>query len=471
MKALRLPNDIVRDAGLGYLNSGGRQTDVFRGRILFPIFDANGDPVGFGGRIMPGEEGPKYKNTPETALYQKSKLLYALNWSKTRIVTDDRAIVCEGYTDVIGFARAGIPAAVATCGTALTEEHIRLMKRFAPRVVLAFDADAAGQNAAERFYEWEQKYEVDVAVAALPPGVDPGDLAQRDPEALKHAIEQAVPFLGFRVRRALAAGDLRTPEGRARTAENALAVIREHPSALVRDQYIVEVADRTRAEPDQLRAALDRPGRNLPSPPRPGRRPGADEHEPESEMEALRLLANHRDETAPELHEVLFRSERTRAAYAALVQTTSIREAIEAADLGAAELLAQVAVEEPEADVVDVVSRMLEARVNEAIAELERESRSLGSVDDRWAHLAEEQAWLLNERMRLRAQTTDRDERGELVAFLAERSATRDQSSDEPVGEIVGETDESQGRQDGQVQDQPIDDGAPPPEDPGEEIE
>ena len=107
MKALQLPDDVVRDTGLGYLNRNDRQTDAFRGRILFPIFDANGDAVGFGGRVMPGGEGPKYKNTPETVLYQKSKLLYALNWSKARIVNDDRAIVCEGYTDVIGFARAG----------------------------------------------------------------------------------------------------------------------------------------------------------------------------------------------------------------------------------------------------------------------------------------------------------------------------------------------------------------------------
>ncbi len=129
VKALRLPDDVVKDTGLGFLNRGGRQTDAFRGRILFPIYDANGDPVGFGGRAMPGSDEPKYKNTPETTLYQKSKLLYALNWSKARIVTDDRAIVCEGYTDVIGFARAGMPAAVATCGTALTEDHVRLLRR------------------------------------------------------------------------------------------------------------------------------------------------------------------------------------------------------------------------------------------------------------------------------------------------------------------------------------------------------
>ncbi|MGH9084907.1 MAG: DNA primase, partial [Acidimicrobiales bacterium] len=195
VKALRLPDDIVRDTGLGYLNRNGRQTDAFRGRILFPIFDANGDAVGFGGRVMPDGEGPKYKNTPETALYQKSKLLYALNWSKARIVTDDRAIVCEGYTDVIGFARAGLPAAVATCGTALTEDHIRLLRRYAHHLVLAFDADAAGQAAAERFYQWERDHDLEVRVADLPPGVDPADLAGSDPARLAAAVEEARPFL------------------------------------------------------------------------------------------------------------------------------------------------------------------------------------------------------------------------------------------------------------------------------------
>ncbi|MDP1806392.1 MAG: DNA primase, partial [Acidimicrobiales bacterium] len=265
-KALRLPDDILRDTGLGYLNRGNRQTDAFRGRILFPIFDANGDAVGFGGRVMPGQDGPKYKNTPETKLYQKSKLLYALNWSKARIVQDDRAIVCEGYTDVIGFARAGLPAAVATCGTALTEEHVRLLRRYARKLVLSFDADAAGQAAAERFYQWEKDHELEVAVADLPPGVDPAELATEDPAALVDAVEHAVPFLKFRVDRALLAGRLDTAEGRARAAEAAIDVIREHPSPLVRDQYVMEVAGRCRVEPQMLRDALAGPARPRPKP-------------------------------------------------------------------------------------------------------------------------------------------------------------------------------------------------------------
>ncbi|MEO7556484.1 MAG: DNA primase, partial [Acidimicrobiales bacterium] len=176
VRALRLPTDVAIDTGLAFTNRSGRLTDAFRGRVLFPILDVHGDPVAFGGRILPGADGPKYKNSPESVIYKKSSVLYGLSWAKTEIVHADEAIVCEGYTDVIGFAQAGVPRAVATCGTALTEEHLRVIEKFTHKVVLAFDADAAGQNAAARIYEWEQKLKLTVAVADLPAGVDPGDL-------------------------------------------------------------------------------------------------------------------------------------------------------------------------------------------------------------------------------------------------------------------------------------------------------
>ncbi len=161
---LRLPERVARDTGLAFVNRRDRLQDTFRARLLFPIFNEVGEAVAFGGRILPGSQDPaKYKNSPETAIYSKSKVLYGLSWAKTDIVKADRVVVCEGYTDVIGFHRAGVPIAVATCGTALTADHVRLLKRFASRVVLAFDADAAGQGAAERFYEWERQFDVDRA--------------------------------------------------------------------------------------------------------------------------------------------------------------------------------------------------------------------------------------------------------------------------------------------------------------------
>ena len=127
----------------------------------------------------------------------------------------------NGWRGILGrgFHRAGVPIAVATCGTALTADHVRLLRRFASRVVLAFDADAAGQGAAERFYEWERQFDVSVAVARLPRGKDPGDLAGEDPEALRTAVDDAEPFLGFRVGRVLrAGGQVTTPEARAKLA-------------------------------------------------------------------------------------------------------------------------------------------------------------------------------------------------------------------------------------------------------------
>ena len=261
-RALRLDEDDARDSGLGFRNSRNRLQDTFRGRVMFPISDPQGDPVSFGGRILPGTEGPhnhgKYKNTPETPLYHKSKILYGLDRSKAAIVTADTAIVCEGYTDVIGFARSGVPLAVATCGTALTDEHVKLLRRYARRLVLAFDADGAGQAAAERFYQWERDHDLEVAVADLPVGQDPADVARSDPERLAAAVSGATPFLRFRLDRAFAAGDLATPEGRAKTAERALAIVGEHPVDLVRDQYLMDVASRCRMDAERLRPTLER---------------------------------------------------------------------------------------------------------------------------------------------------------------------------------------------------------------------
>ncbi|HEX6567597.1 MAG TPA: DNA primase, partial [Acidimicrobiales bacterium] len=289
-RALRLDREVGVESGLARLNSQGRLNDHFRARVMFPIRDDRGDPISFGGRILPGGETPgnqgKYKNTTETPLYNKSKVLYGLDRAKTSIVTAGTAAICEGYTDVIGFHRAGVRLAVATCGTALTDDHVRLLTRFsARRLVLAFDADSAGLAAAERFYRWEREHDLEVAVADLPPGQDPADVARSDPGRLAAAVEGATPFLRFRLDRVFAAADLASNEGRARAAERALEVVAEHPTDLVRDQYLMDVASRCRVEPDRLRTLLDhvraRPARRPADGGRPrGRRatgPGRDD--------------------------------------------------------------------------------------------------------------------------------------------------------------------------------------------------
>jgi DNA primase len=427
VKALKLPDDVVRDTGLGYLNRNDRQADAFRGRILFPIFDANGDAVGFGGRVMPGGEGPKYKNTPETVLYQKSKLLYALNWSKARIVNDDRAIVCEGYTDVIGFARAGVPAAVATCGTALTTEHVKLLRRYARKLVLAFDADSAGQAAAERFYQWEKEHDLEVTVADLPPGVDPADLADSDPERLAASVAGAVPFLKFRVDRVLGGADLTTVEGRARAAEAALEVIREHPSELVRDQYVMEVAGSTRVSPEQLREMLRRPapaprevadGRRGAGPEaleRRAVRPRVLDERDGPELEVLRHVIHDWQAVEPWIrYEELFLSDLHAAAFRILMAHPTVQEAIEAADPGVADLLGRLATEELDSEPFDAVVRLLTERARREVAQLRMSISAAADPDG----VQQQVQWLTMTIDHLRDPNAAASAADDLVAFV-----------------------------------------------------
>ena len=386
VRSLGVPASALVDAGLATVDESGRYTDFFRGRLLFPIFEAGGRPVGAGGRLLPGGRGPKYKNTPGTAVYDKSRVLYGLNWAKKAVVAAGRVVVCEGYTDVIGLQRAGIGEAVATCGTALAEGHIRLLTNFARQIVLAYDADAAGQAAAERFYEWERRFDVDIRVAALPAGADPADLAQRDPDALaaRRGRGPALPGLpaGPAVRPSRSA---RTPEGRARAAAEAMAMVAEHPNELVRDQYLMQVADRCRLEPDRLRqmalapvpprggglsrsrSGATRPGsgpeaRFQPNRPAPGlwksrRQPTVSG----PELEALRLAVHHPEQVADRLELVLFAHPLARACFDALSASTTLHDAIEAADPQAADLLQRLAVEDTDAEVDDVMVRLVRA--------------------------------------------------------------------------------------------------------------
>ena len=285
-KALHLAPDVARDTGLGYVNKIGKLNDFFQSRILFPIFDASGAPIAFGGRKMPDAEGPKYKNSAESKLYSKSRTLYGLNWAKTGIVTAGEVIVCEGYTDVIGFHRAGLARAVATCGTALADEHFRTLKNFARRIVLAYDADNAGQSAAEKFYAWEKTYEIDIYVVSLPEGADPADLARSDPQLLTDAVTNARPFLAFRIERVLAAANLRTPEGRARAFETAAEAVMAHPNALVREQYLKEIAGRCQISEEAM-------ARVLAAGPRPGRAPGGGRGRPSAGSQTERHTDRH----------------------------------------------------------------------------------------------------------------------------------------------------------------------------------
>lgn len=366
---LGVPAEVLRDTGLGFTNKAGRMQDSFRGRVLFPILTENGDPVAFGGRILPGSTDPaKYKNSSETGIYAKSKTLYGLNWAKGDIVAADQVIVCEGYTDVIGFHRAGVKRAVATCGTALTEDHVRLLKRYATQVVLAFDADAAGQGAAQRFYEWEERYQVRVSVARFPDGKDPGELSVSDPEGLRHAVDTALPFLGFRVNRVLNSRKLRSPEDRAQVAGEAMTLVNEHPNAEVRKLYAGQVATHVGIPPADLVALAARRVKSPTVRIAPVRRIGAAEN---AEFVCIAMLLQRWDDIAPWLMEELFADEVARRAFLSVAESGgAIEPALELADPEAREFLERAAVADVDADPLLEARNLIAAATRRRLAQM-----------------------------------------------------------------------------------------------------
>ena len=386
----------LTEAGLAVVSSRGDLIDNFRSRVLFPVFDVRGDPAGFGGRILPGAggpggpAGPKYKNTPESPLYAKSRLLYGLNWAKDAIVRTGEVIVCEGYTDVIGLHAAGVPQAVATCGTALTEDHVKMLSRFTKRIVLAFDADAAGSAAAERIYNWESKYALDVHVADLPEGSDPDDLARSDPEDLRGRVEEAEQFLKYRLQRVLERANMATAQGRVRAADAALAVLDEHPSELVRDQFLMEVADRCELQPDHLRDTVRRfraarlAGRGRAAHPGGAEARGitATELADPSIGEQVLLLRVHAPRSVPDwVTPGLFDAEIHRRIFSALAGGASLQDLHDVAEGEAATIVARLAAWEPPGNAEAVIGRLVYDAAARRIQAMPRTFRTTGDAD------------------------------------------------------------------------------------------
>jgi DNA primase len=301
--------------------------------------------------------------------------------------------------------------------------------------VLAFDADAAGQNAAARVYAWERQYDLDVAVASFPGGADPAELAQTDPGALATAVAEAQPFLKFRLDRVLAGARFDTPEQRVRAAEAAMAVVQEHPSDMVRDQYLLEVAARCRIDENQLR---NRTFEAAPTPePRPRRR---DDDEPpprgtavrpdraparraprdSAETEALRLYVWRRDEIAEWLDDALFPDPVALTAFHALSSTPTVVDAIAAAgadDPVAGDLLQRLAVEETEAEPMSVVEQLVRGAATTALSSLKAEARV---AEDPFA-VGEAIAWLNLRIMELQDPDTSEAALGQLLGWLTGR--------------------------------------------------
>ncbi len=375
-------DDLVA-ANLVFVNRAGKLQDVFRGRLMFPIWDNRGDAVGFGARTLTGEDGPKYKNTAETPIYRKSGLLYGLNWAKGEIVARGEIVICEGYTDVMAFHLAGVEQAVATCGTALADDHFVLLKNLARKITLAYDSDAAGLAAADRCYQWEQRFEVQFQVADLPPGRDPGDLWPDDAARIVTAVEAATPYLQFRLDRLIAAGETATIEGRSRVANACVALIAQHPNDFVRDEYVMRVASalgvdnvqRLREEVAKVRrggtASL---GAGSSPDPRRDQRPYD-----RRELDALRWIVQAPELVAGHVDLALFGDQRLRHAFQILLSAQSFDEAIASADDETATLLQRLAVEDTDAGTEAaesvaprVIVNLVEASSHRALADLLR---------------------------------------------------------------------------------------------------
>ena len=278
-------------------SEGGRGIyDRFRGRLIWPIRDIAGDTIGFGARkLYEDDQGPKYLNTPETALYKKSQVLYGIDLAKRNIAKDRQLVVVEGYTDVMACHLAGIPTAVATCGTAFGTEHIKIARRLLSddgsggEVIFTFDGDAAGQKAALRAFEEDQRFVAQTYVAVEPNGADPCELRQsKGDAAVRDLIGTRRPLFEFAIRAALKRHNLDTVEGRIAALRESAPVVAQIRDAGIRPAYARELSGWLGMPVEEVSRAVGAAAKRAAQPPsgrcrfrpvpgagqRPGPRPG-----------------------------------------------------------------------------------------------------------------------------------------------------------------------------------------------------
>jgi DNA primase len=223
----------------------GQPYDRFRGRIMFPLADVRGRVLGFGARAMREDQRPKYLNTSDNDVYHKGLHLYGADLARAHATRAGSVILCEGYTDVIALHQAGMRNAVGLMGTALTDDQVGELARMAQTVLLALDADSAGQEAMLRASGLAAKRNLELRVVPLPEGADPAELIQRDgPQAIAAAVERSVPFVRFRVERVLASGDHSSPEGQDKMIDELRPVFAQLSEGAMRMELIRMVSSR-----------------------------------------------------------------------------------------------------------------------------------------------------------------------------------------------------------------------------------
>lgn len=242
--------------------------DRFRKRLIFPICDGHGEPVAFGARVYAADaapDEPKYINSPETLAYHKGQALYAMHLAKETIIKEKRAVLMEGYMDVIAAHMAGVTNCVASCGTALTDEQARLLKRFCPNVVFVYDGDAAGQKAMLRGSEILLAQGLGVSIVTMPEGHDPDSfLKEHGAEAFQERVATAANFFDHFMGVAARSFDLRSPEGKVQAVEMLLPLLRRVQKPIARNDYARKLADRLQVDSVLIqRQVMQNAGYNL----------------------------------------------------------------------------------------------------------------------------------------------------------------------------------------------------------------
>jgi len=224
--------------------------DMFRGRLMWPVRDLTGETIAFGARKLdPGDDGPKYLNTPETALFKKGHVLYGADLAKREIAHRRQAVIVEGYTDVMACHLSGVPTAVATCGTSFGEDHVKVLRRLIMdtdgsdgEVIFTFDGDAAGQKAALRAFSLEEKFVTQTFVAVQPDGLDPCDLRLKQGDgAVRDLIARRVPLFEFAIKSALVKHDLDRTEGQLAALDEAAPIVARIKDQGMRARYAVNL--------------------------------------------------------------------------------------------------------------------------------------------------------------------------------------------------------------------------------------
>ncbi|CAN5317565.1 DNA primase [soil metagenome] len=416
VKHLRSKGFNQEEMVLGGLASEGRRgpIDRFRGRLVWPIRDLAGDVVGFGARkLYDDDNGPKYLNTSETPIYKKSSVLYGLDVAKKEIARRRQAVVVEGYTDVMACHLAGIPTAIATCGTAFGADHIGLIRRLLMdqdemrgEVVFTFDGDAAGQKAALKAFGEEQRFVAQTFIAISPDGMDPCELRlARGDVAVRDTIAARVPLVEFAIRSVLADYDLETVEGRIGAMQKAAPLVAKVKDRALRPEYARRLAGwlGMEVEPVAARVAELAGDGRAPQQRRAPARPAADAASVAVERELVKLAVQQPLLVAPQfdalgddvftgpdlqaVHGVIAKAGGTTTSPGGEAWVTALLEASPSDEVRS--LVTRLAVEAPLSDLEPddryagaVLARCQELAATRATAELKQKLQRVNPVEE-----------------------------------------------------------------------------------------